>query len=110
MPIRMELHKHNKATALFIGQQNNNKSWSSRLTKRSVERIVKHYSKKAGIVEKITPHSFRHGWAHMRRDQNAPLSFIQKGLGHLNPISTFIYEQYSDLDFERNAKAYFSQA
>ena len=110
MPIRMELYKHNKATALFIGQQNNNKSWSSRLTKRSVERIVKHYSQKAGIVEKITPHSFRHGWAHMRRDQNAPLSFIQKGLGHLNPISTFIYEQYSDVDFERSAKAYFSPA
>jgi len=81
-----------------------------RLSTRSVERIIKYYSNKAGIIEKVTPHSFRHGWACMRRDQNAPLSFIQRGLGHLNPVSTFIYEQYSDLDFERSAKAYFSHA
>jgi site-specific recombinase XerD len=110
MPIRTELYKHNKASALFVGQQNNNSSWNMRLSTRSVERIIKYYSNKAGIIEKVTPHSFRHGWACMRRDQNAPLSFIQRGLGHLNPVSTFIYEQYSDLDFERSAKAYFSHA
>ena len=77
---------------------------------RGKERIIKHYVNKAGVIEKITPHSFRHGWAHLRRDQNAPLSFIQRGLGHLNPVSTFIYEQYSDIDFERSAKTYFSHA
>ena len=110
MPIRTELYKRNKASALFVGQQNNNSSWNMRLSTRSVERIVKYYSNKAGIIEKVTPHSFRHGWACMRRDQNAPLSFIQRGLGHLNPVSTFIYEQYSDVDFERSAKAYFSHA
>jgi integrase/recombinase XerD len=109
MPIRTELYKHNNASALFIGQSYT-RSWNTRLTTRSVERIVKHYANEAGIIEKITPHSFRHGWAHMRRDQNAPLSFIQRGLGHMNPISTFIYEQYSDVDFERSAKAYFSPA
>lgn len=108
--LRTELYKHNKASALFVGQQNNNSSWNMRLSTRSVERIIKYYSNKAGIIEKVTPHSFRHGWACMRRDQNAPLSFIQRGLGHLNPVSTFIYEQYSDLDFERSAKAYFSHA
>lgn len=109
MPIRIELYKHNKASPLFVGQ-GYTRSWNSRLTTRSVERIVKHYANKAGIIERITPHSFRHGWAHKRRDQNAPLSFIQRGLGHMNPISTFIYEQYSDVDFERSAKTYFSHA
>lgn len=97
------------ALALFVGQKNK-MSYYPRLTTRSVERIVKHYSNKAGILERVTPHSFRHGWAHKRRDQNAPLSFIQKGLGHMSPVSTFIYEQYSDLDFERNAKLYLTQA
>lgn len=110
IPIRIELYKLNKAPALFVGQQNNNSSWNFRLSTRSVERIIKYYADRAGIIEKITPHSFRHGWAHKRRDQNAPLSFIQRGLGHLNPESTFIYEQYSDVDFERSAKAYFSPA
>jgi integrase/recombinase XerD len=109
MPIRIELYKHNKASPLFVGQSYT-RSWNTRLTTRSVERIIKYYAMKAGIIERITPHSFRHGWAHKRRDQNAPLSFIQRGLGHVNPISTFIYEQYSDTDFERNAKTYFSLA
>jgi integrase len=61
---------------------------------------------KASLNEKITPHSFRHGWAHKRRDQNAPLAFIQRGLGHANPVSTFIYEQYQDSEFEINANKY----
>ena len=90
---RQELSDNNNALALFVGKINNS-SINPRLTTRSVERLIKFYSNKAGIVERITPHSFRHGWAHKRRDLNAPLSFIQRGLGHLNPISTFIYEQY----------------
>ena len=107
MLIRLELHNHNNANALFVGWNNNN-GWSMRLTPRTVERRVKEYTNRAGIKEKITPHSFRHGWAHKRRDQNAPLAFIQRGLGHLNPISTFVYEQYNDREFEKNAKVYLS--
>jgi integrase/recombinase XerD len=76
------------------------------MTTRSVQRFIKRYVSMSGIKEKITPHSFRHGWAHFRRDQNAPLSFIQRGLGHVNPISTFVYEQYDDREFVDNAKAY----
>jgi site-specific recombinase XerD len=105
MPIRLELHNINKASSLFVGWTKN-KGWSSRMTTRSVQRFIKRYVSMSGIKEKITPHSFRHGWAHFRRDQNAPLSFIQRGLGHVNPISTFVYEQYDDREFVDNAKAY----
>jgi site-specific recombinase XerD len=105
MPIRLELHRINKSTALFIGTEHG-KGWSVRLTPRSVQRRVMYYVNRAGIKEKITPHSFRHGWAHKRRDQNAPLSFIQRGLGHLNPVSTFVYEQYCDNEFEKSAMNY----
>jgi integrase/recombinase XerD len=105
LTIRLELHKYNQATALFIGWKKDN-GWTSRLTSRSVERRIKWYVDRAGIKEKITPHSFRHGWAHQRRDQNAPLAFIQRGLGHSNPASTFVYEQYNDVEFERNANTY----
>ena len=103
MTMRMDLERLNRASALFIGKHRNI-GWSMRLTTRTVERLVRHYVNKAGIKEKITPHSFRHGWAHKRRDNNAPLAFIQKGLGHLNPISTFIYEQYDDSEFMKNAQ------
>ncbi len=109
LTMRSELNSICNSPALFIWQKNSKKYFNPRLSTRSVERIVKFYSIKASIVEKVSPHSFRHGWAHLRRDQNAPLSFIQKGLGHMNPISTFIYEQYSDMDFERSAKTYFKK-
>ena len=109
MPIRLELRKCNNANSLFVGFQKG-RGWSSRLTTRTVERIVRYYVDRAGIKERITPHSFRHGWAHKRRDQNAPLAFIQRGLGHINPISTFIYEQYNDKEFEQNAAAYLKVA
>ena len=105
MQIRLKLEKQNGASALFVGWFKA-KGWSSRLTTRSVERRLKYYVSKVGIKERITPHSFRHGWAHKRRDNNAPLAFIQKGLGHSNPISTFIYEQYDDKEFMQNARGY----
>lgn len=96
---------HCNSTALFLGWKQG-MGWYSRITPRTVERNVKKYAKDAGLLEKITPHSFRHGWGNKRRDMNAPLAFIQRGLGHLNPISTFVYEQYKDLDFEEKAKYY----
>ena len=109
IPMRMELEKINGASALFVGRSRNNR-WSMRLTPRTVERMVRHYVNQAGIKERITPHSFRHGWAHKRRDNNAPLAFIQKGLGHVNPISTFVYQQYEDKEFMKNARQYLEAA
>lgn len=94
------------SNALFIGTA---PKGVTRLTTRSVERNMRTYLRAAGITRKITPHSLRHGWAHFRRDNfNAPLPFIQKALGHTNPISTFVYEQYSDMEFETQAEKYFS--
>lgn len=109
LPIRSELRHLNRTSALFVGQ-NKGGGWSARLTSRSIQRIVKFYATQSGLKEKVSPHSFRHGWAHKRRDQNAPLAFIQRGLGHINPVSTFIYEQYNDKEFERNANTYLKTA
>ncbi|MFZ2205317.1 MAG: tyrosine-type recombinase/integrase [Minisyncoccia bacterium] len=109
IPMRMELEKINGASALFVGRSRNNR-WSLRLSPRTVERMTRHYVDQAGIKERITPHSFRHGWAHKRRDNNAPLAFIQKGLGHSNPISTFVYQQYEDKEFMKNARQYLEAA
>lgn len=107
--MRMELDKMSGTSALFVGQHHN-REWSMRITTRTVQRIVRQYVNQAGIREKITPHSFRHGWAHKRRDNNAPLAFIQKGLGHVNPISTFVYEQYDDGEFMKSARQYLKAA
>lgn len=100
---------HTRTTALFVGFSNN-KSWNERINVRTVQRTIKHYATNAGLLEKITPHSFRHGWAHKRREQNAPLAFIQRGLGHVSPVTTFIYQQYNDKEFEANAQGYLQAA
>lgn len=78
------------------------------LNRATVERIVGYYARKADISAKTTPHTFRHGWAHLRRDLGAPLAFVQKGLGHTSPISTQTYQQYSDPEFVRSAKGFFA--
>ena len=109
MAMRLELNKINNANALFV-TGNKRDGWSQRMTTRSVQRMIKLNVNSVGIKEKITPHSFRHGWAHKRRDQNAPLAFIQRGLGHISPISTFIYEQYNDNEFVKNASSYLCHA
>jgi site-specific recombinase XerD len=77
------------------------------ITSRTIERIVKYYADKAGITRKTSPHSFRHGWAQLRRDRGLPLSFVQKGLGHAHPVSTMIYQQYSDPEFVSVGRAFF---
>jgi site-specific recombinase XerD len=53
--------------ALFVqmdGRMNEKNSKNgTRLTSRSVERIVKYYAIKAGISKKVTPHVIRHSFA-----------------------------------------------
>lgn len=108
--IREELEKNSNSSSLFIGKTPGGKGWKGSLSVKAIQRYVKEYAAKAGIKAKVTPHSFRHGWAHKRRDQNAPLAFIQRGLGHNHPVSTFVYEQYDDKEFLQNARGYLQPA
>jgi integrase/recombinase XerD len=101
--IRRELRSPNEA--LFVGKDPSGRI-TMRLTTRTFQRHMKMYLNYAGIQEKLTPHSFRHGWAVRRRELGAQLPFIQKALGHSNPLSTFVYQQYSDNGFEKEAKKY----
>lgn len=109
MSTRLEMENINRASALFVGKSTS-REWSMRITPRTVQRIVRYYAKLAGIKEKVSPHSFRHGWAHKRRDNYAPLAFLQKGLGHVNPASTFIYQKYDDKEFMNYAKQHLLKA
>lgn len=96
----------NRTPALFIGIYNSGNDASERMTPRSVQRIITLLAERAEIHKKLSPHCLRHGWAHFRRDKNAPIAFIQKGLGHRAAASTLIYEQYADWDFEEKAEEY----
>ncbi len=64
---------------------------SLRLTPRSVERIVKHYAKKAGIVKDVHPHTLRHSFATDLLGNGADIRAVQTMLGHASITTTQIY-------------------
>ncbi len=82
--------RENKEKPLFIHYRSR-KNTSPRLTARSIERIVKKYSIKAGIPVFTTPHTLRHSYATDLLTQGVDLRIIQEFLGHRSITSTQIY-------------------
>ncbi len=62
-----------------------------RITSRSVQRIVKKYSRKAHLSVKLTPHGIRHSFATDLLNNGAGLRDVQELLGHKNIATTQIY-------------------
>jgi site-specific recombinase XerD len=78
--------------ALFVNKNN------QRLTNRSIQRITKFYSKKAGITKKVTPHLLRHQFATDLLSSGADIRSVQALLGHASINSTQIYTHITNRD------------
>ncbi|MGB9711897.1 MAG: site-specific tyrosine recombinase/integron integrase [Dissulfurimicrobium sp.] len=83
--------------ALFISQR------GTRLTPRSIERLVEQRRLESGIDTKATPHTFRHSMATHLLEQGADLRAIQEMLGHASLATT---ERYTHLDIARLTELY----
>lgn len=86
--------------ALFIRIPKNgkfSKETELRLTPRSVQRIVKKYATKAGIMGKhVSPHTLRHSYATDLLRNGADIRSVQAMLGHANVTTTQIYTHVTD--------------
>jgi integrase/recombinase XerD len=82
---------------LFLGYR------ATRLTSRSVERMLKASCLKAGIMKKVTPHTLRHSFATHLLEGGADLRIVQELLGHASLQTTQIY---THLTKERLKKIY----
>lgn len=74
-----------------------------RLSARSVNRLVKRYSRKCGITLEISPHSLRHTFATHLLDGGADLRSIQELLGHVNLSST---QKYTHVSIDKLVEVY----
>ena len=79
------------------------------LTRRSVERIVKHYAIKAGVSKKVTPHTMRHSFATDLLSNGADLRSVQMLLGHANISTTQIYTHITDKALHDTHKKFHSK-
>lgn len=69
---------------------------SFRLTPRSVQRMVSHYAKLAGITKHVSPHTLRHSFATDLLMNGADIRSVQSMLGHSNIATTQVYTHVTD--------------
>lgn len=98
--------------ALFVrvpkkgGQMVKSKKGDLRMTPRSIQRIVKYYAMKAGIVKDVHPHTFRHSFATDLLINGADIRSVQAMLGHSSITTTQIYTHITNQQLREVHKAF----
>lgn len=84
----------------------NNKKDSLKITPRSVQRMVKFYAAKAGLVKDVHPHTLRHSFATDLLANGADIRSVQAMLGHSSITTTQIYTHVTNQQLKEVHKAF----
>ncbi len=76
------------------------------LTPRSVQRLVAHYAKVAGITKQVHPHMLRHQFATDLLNNGANIRAVQEMLGHSSITTTQIYTHVSNAELKQVHKKF----
>jgi site-specific recombinase XerD len=77
-----------------------------RLTSRSIQRIVKYYAVKAGIVKNVHPHTLRHSFATDLLINGADIRSVQAMLGHSSITTTQVYTHITNKQLKEVHQAF----
>lgn len=83
--IRPQLTEDPKMTIVFVSRR------ETPLCRQRLWQIIKEYTRRAGIMKNVTPHTLRHSFASHLLQNGAPLRVIQEMLGHADIATTQIY-------------------
>ncbi len=92
--------RRDDAEAVFLNLR------GGRLSRQGAWNVVKHYGRRAGIEDHLSPHVLRHSCATHLLDHGADLRVVQEMLGHASISTTQVYTKVSQerlLDVYRSA-------
>ena len=75
--------------------------YGGRLSRRSIEKIVRDYAARAGLKEGIHTHTLRHSFASHMLEGDADLRVIQELLGHSSVSTTQVYAHITKQEARR---------
>lgn len=94
---RLQRGNETNPDVLFVNSQ------GSRLTTRSIERLVRMYAQRGGLPSKVTPHALRHSFATHLLEMGADLRVVQELLGHASLSTT---QKYTHLTVDHLMEVY----
>ncbi|MBI4200443.1 MAG: tyrosine-type recombinase/integrase [Chloroflexi bacterium] len=86
---RPQLLSSRRTDALFLNR------YGERLSRRSIQELVRRYAARAGLTHGVHTHTLRHTFATHLLDGGADLRVVQELLGHASPATTQVYTHVS---------------